>query len=255
MLRHLFALVVVGCSAPVATDLEEGEANELVVALEEQGIAADKTALRSHGGGDRFEVRVASRDLGDALRALDAADLPREREDGFETLLEDSSLVPSASEERTRQTAAVSAELARSIERLPGVADARVHLSVPERGRFSDAPSLAPRGSVLVRHHPGASIDPDEVRALVCGAVSGLSRADVEVVTVEVPPRPSATERYVHVGPIAVAPSSAPLLNGLFVGSLALHALLAAALIYSLRRRRRSDETSPEGKRHVEKSA
>jgi type III secretion protein J len=157
MLRQLFALVVVGCSAPVATDLEEGEANELVVALEDQGIAADKAALRSHGGGgERFEVRVATRDLGDALRALDAADLPREREEGFETLLDDSSLVPSASEERTRETAAVSAELARSIERLPGVADARVHLSVPERGRFSNAPALAPRGSVLVRHHDGA---------------------------------------------------------------------------------------------------
>jgi type III secretion system YscJ/HrcJ family lipoprotein len=253
MLGQLFALVVVGCSAPVATDLEESEANEIVVALEESGIGADKATLR----GDRFEIRVAARDLGDALRALDAADLPREREEGFEALMDESSLVPSASEESTRRTAAVSAELARSIERLPGVVDARVHLSVPERGRFSDAPALAPRGSVLVRHEEGASIDPERVRALVCGAVSGLSRADVEVVSVEVPPRATSAQRYVHVGPIAVAPSSAPLLNGLFVGSLALHALLAGALIYSLRRRRaRPDEpANEEGKRHVEKSA
>jgi type III secretion protein J len=250
--RAWVLLALAACSAPVATDLDENEANELLLALEERGIAAQKEPVRGAG---LFEIRVASRELSDALRALDAAELPREREGGFDELLGESSLVPSATEERARYLAAVSAELARSIERLPGVTDARVHLSVPERARFSEAPVAAPRGSVLVRHREGESVDAERVRALVCGAVAGLSRADVEIVDVVVPEREQAPPRFAYVGPIAVAPGSAPLLNALFLGSLALHALLALALIYSLRRRHRTEQNLESGDRHVEKSA
>ena len=42
------------------------------------------------------------------------------------------SLVPTATEERVRAAQALSGELSRSLERLEGVLDARVHLSLPD---------------------------------------------------------------------------------------------------------------------------
>jgi type III secretion protein J len=99
------------------------------------------------------------------------------------------SVVPTASEERALYLHALCGELARSVEAIDGVVEARVHLApAPPDPLRSDPPPPA-RASVLVKILPGARarIEPQEagIRALVAGAVAGLDPATVAVVVSE----------------------------------------------------------------------
>ncbi|MDW8362927.1 MAG: secretion protein [Myxococcales bacterium] len=235
--------LVAGCEAAVATGLSETEADEIVVALDRVGIAASKERT---GTGDeaRFEVRTAQADVPGALVALRAVSLPRVRETSLTELFGGGGLVPTPVEERARLAAALGGELARSLESVDGVLDARVHVALPEpqplRAPGQEPPR--PRASVLVRHRADAR-PPDEasVRALVAGAVDGLRPEDVSVVAVAAAVRAPAPEAgLVRMGPVAVSRGSLPAFRALAAAALGTNLLLAGALVFVLVRRRRS---------------
>ena len=241
------SLVCLGCDATIASGLEESQANRILVALDAQGIGADKERLASGVDETRWEVLVAPDDVGRALAVLRAADLPSEREEGIAEVFGEGSLVPTATEERARYAAALAGELARSIESIDGVLDARVHLAIPETRDFAlDAEPPRARASVLVKH--AADRDPPDseaVQALVSGAVTGMHAEDVAVVAV---PGPVATvpggTGLARIGPIAVSQGSAGTLKAILGATLALNLVLAIALIVTLARRRRSSTTT-----------
>src|SRR6266540_2255324 len=76
--------------------------------------------------------------------------------------------------------------LARSVEAIDAVVEARVHLALPPQDPLRTEPAPPPRAAVLVKVRPGARarLDPlaPGIQALVAGAVAGLDAAAVAVV-------------------------------------------------------------------------
>jgi type III secretion protein J len=137
-------------------------------------------------------------------------------------------MVPTPTEEHALYLHALGGELARSIEAIDGVVEARVHLGLQQPDPLR-APGLvaAPRGAVLVKCRParcGAVRALDAgIRSIVAGAVDGLEVTAVSLVVAD------ASESAVA----AVAPSrrgSAPLV-GLAAGAAVAALALAAPAV------------------------
>lgn len=235
----LLTSAVMGCTARVAGGLDEARANETVAALDEAGIASDK--VREGTGNElHFSVEVARGDIGEALRVLASAALPRNEASGIEAMYSEPSLVPSAMEDRAKFNAAVGGELARTLEAIDGVVAARVHVASPVDSDLPlDGERPPPRASVLLTTRRGTHIDTSSVATLVMGAVDGLSPENVAVVTVSAPAAPAPRSRLARVGPFRVAPTSSSSLRTLIVTSFAVHIATATSILVLMRRRRR----------------
>jgi type III secretion protein J len=238
---------LVGCErVPVQGALPEREANEIVLLLEEAGLPARKDREGTAGGGGRqdraWSVTVSASDAGRALQVLSDNALPHESPPGFSEVLSGDSLIPTASEERVRHQQALAGELARSLESVRGVIEARVHLALPEAALLPtlEAAAVAPTASVLLRiSTPSPPLPVDEVKRLVAGAVPGLSATAVNVVVVpEVPPTRPPTDGLVSIAGIRVSPSSAAGMRVILGAALVVIVLLAGGLVTVTIRRR-----------------
>lgn len=235
------ALVAGACKATLRAGLSEDQANQIAVALDSAQIAAVKVASPGAGSARRFEVQVATGDMPSALRVLERERLPRPETAGLAELYAESGLVATPSEERARWAAATAGELARSLERLPGVIDARVHLTPVEAPLALDAPARSAKASVLVRRKLGTHpIEETAVRALVAGAVDGLAADQVVVIQTETRVDIARAPALVRIGPISVTRGSALALKLALGSALALDVVLAAAVVVLWRNRRRS---------------
>ncbi|MBX7194655.1 MAG: type III secretion inner membrane ring lipoprotein SctJ [Sandaracinaceae bacterium] len=249
-LAALAALATVGCQTELERGLDESQANAIVVALDQHGIGASKAA--EMGGGDEpsFTVSVAPDDVAPALSVLRSEGLPRERDPGLGEMFGEGSLVPTATEERARMTAALSGELAQSIESIDGVLDARVHIALPQAQALPlDAPRPHARASVMVRYR-GQSPPYDEaaIRRLVAGAIEDMSVDDVAVVGVAAAPAAESERQLATIGPFSVSRGSATGLKAAFATLLGSNLLLALGLVLSLvrasRQRREAEEAA-----------
>lgn len=188
-LRWLFAtLALCACTGEeVVHGVDEQQANEVVVALGERGIAAEKR--REDGADGGFTVAVAARAAGEAQRVLVERELPRPRPPGFAEVFGKGSLVPTATEERALYLHALAGELARSVEAIDGVLAARVHLAVAAPEPFRAVAAPPSRAAVLVKTRPGARLRVEPlapgIQALVAGSVPGLEPGAVAVVVAE----------------------------------------------------------------------
>ncbi|MBC7172766.1 MAG: hypothetical protein H5U40_10080, partial [Polyangiaceae bacterium] len=243
-LAILFSLVA-GCDARLAGDLTERQANEIIVALHARGIPAKKEPAAGARGEPRYEIEVPEAEVAEALGALASVGLPRREETGLEEAFAGGGLVPSATEERARLLAALGGELARTLERIDGVVDARVHVALPDPSEtLLDETPPSPRASVLVKHRVDyAPPDAESIRAVVAGAVQGLDTTSVSVLTIVGDPGSPAVS-LTRVGPISVGRGSAPLLKAVLATSLAIHVVLASLLVAVLRRHRRPKRAS-----------
>jgi type III secretion protein J len=243
-----FAASVVACAeVPVVQNVPEREANRVVATLDQAGIASQKAAEESSGsGGPSFRVSVGADEVARAVAILNAGGLPRHEEPGFAETYGQASLVQTASEERARAAQSVAGELARTLERIDGVLDARVHIAFPDARDvpLDNAAVVHPSASVLVRYAGArAPYEDDSLRRLVAGAVNGMRAEDVAIVGLSRPLPPSTTEaRLAWVGPIAVSRGSLSTLRVVLGASMAVNLLLAGGLIWLSLRRRKEDE-------------
>lgn len=189
-----------GCAREeVLHGLDEPQANQVLVALDEGGVAAEKR--RDEASEGSWRVEVAPSDGARAQRLLAERELPRRRPAGFGEVFGKGSVVPTASEERALYLHALSGELARSVEALDGVVEARVHLALAPQDPLRSDPAPPARAAVLVKTLPGARprLDPlaPGIQSLVAGAVPGLDAASVAVVIAESSPaaRPAVAHR------------------------------------------------------------
>lgn len=231
--------LVAGCETELQGGLAERQADAIVVALHRAGIGATKE-LRGRGEEARYAVSVSKGELPRALVVLQEQRLPSRPEPGLKEIFGAGGLVPTATEERARYVAALGGELSRSLESIDGVLAARVHLALPERRDLQlDRAPERPRASVLLETRPGARIDTHAVESLVAGAVHGMERQDVAVVSIPHGDATPRTEPLVYIGPVAVARSSAVTAKWVAGASLVLHILLAGLLLRALWRGRR----------------
>lgn len=195
------AALLAGCAeVAVIHGAPEPEARRAVAALAEARVSARTVAV------DRgFAVTVAEGDVARAVAALHDAELPRREEPGFAEAWGERSLVATATEERARAAQATAGELARSLESLDGVLDARVHLALPGPDPAGESPRRV-TASVLVRHRAGhPPVSEGQVQALVAHAVEGLRAEDVAVVLVARAPRTAPALPLRTVAGITVA--------------------------------------------------
>ncbi len=204
-----FLLAAAACSAEVVRDLPEGDANRVVEALVRADVPARK--VRTDGRRNLFGVEVPQGSLSRALALISARDVLAPRREGLAAFSRSSSPLSSSAERHVRYFSALAEELERTLEALSGVQRARVHLAMPP---LSDAPfSLQPartgptRASVLLRVRDREfDLQPEEIQAIVAGAVPDLPRTEVAVV---IQPASVATlppQDLVWVGPLLVSP-------------------------------------------------
>ena len=187
----LALLAVTACGRDeLAHGLEESQANQVLVALDEGGIQGEKRP--DERGEGVWRVEVARADAARAQRILAERELPRLRAAGFGEVFGKGSVVPSPTEERALYLHALSGELARSVEAIDGVVEARVHLALAEQDALRGGFPPASRAAVLVKARPGARgrVEPlaGGIAALVAGGVAGLDAGAVAVVVTEAAP-------------------------------------------------------------------
>lgn len=205
----LAACALAGCDVPVAGSLAETDANEVLVALEDNGVVATKEPEPNQEHG--FRVLVARDDASAAVGVLSRRSLPRVSGPGVLDALGKGALVPSRSSEHAKYVVGTAGELERSLSGVDGVLSARVHLAVPLQDTLGvGAPVKPPSASVLLRHR-GATppLAAQDVQRLVAGAVPGLAAEAVTVVSSPTPAETRLMERELsRFGPVTLTRGS-----------------------------------------------
>lgn len=236
----LFAsLGLAGCTSPVASGLDESQANAVLVALDRAGVFAEKEADPAQEG--RFRVLVERGESARAIARMREEDLPPPASVGVLDSIGKGSLVPSQLAEHAQYVTGVAGELERSLRGIDGVKSARVHLSLPQRDAFSETPRDQASASVLIKHRGATTpIGAHELKLLVAGAAPGLDPEAVAVVLLPQPaPAPSVDRELARLGPIAVTRGSLRWLRlGIVVTALTWMAMAGAVLALWMKLRR-----------------
>ncbi len=227
-------MLCAGCGVELEHGLDERQANQVAALLESQGISADKAPEEGQAG--TYKITVPRSDAPRAFSILDAHDLPRRGEKGLAESFPSGGLLPSAVEERARLGAALSAELEHTLEGLPGVTSARVHLALPESDPLAgEGARPRPTASVLLKTTQPLPVPDSDLRKLVAGAVHGLQPADVSVVIAGVP-APAPAVAFEQVGPVRVAHESRATLAAFATSTLvAIFALSVIVILCAMR--------------------
>jgi type III secretion protein J len=244
----VLALAIAGCNVPVASALDESDANRIVMALDRASVDATKETDPTVEG--KFRVTVARDDTPRALTLMRDEALPRPRSQGLLDAMDKGALVPGQATEHAQLVVGLAGELERSLEGVDGVLSARVHLNVPAPDPLRDGPLPKATASVLVEHRGSTPpIPSDAVQRLVAGGVAGLAPADVSVVLVSRPAvAVTAESQLVHVGPIAVARASALLLKVAMVVLVGLLMAFGASTLVFFGRWRRATQEAADAK-------
>jgi len=133
----------------------------------------------AEGGG---AILVPAGQIHDTRLKLAAQGLPKGGGVGFE-LMENQKLGVSQFLEQVNFQRALEGELARSIQAVGAVQSARVHLALPKSSVFV-RDQQKPTASVLLNLHPGRTLDPQQVSAVVHLVASSVPELPVKNVTV-----------------------------------------------------------------------
>lgn len=127
-------------------------------------------------------ILVPAEKVYDARLKLAAQGLPKGGNVGFE-LMENQKLGISQFLEQVNFQRALEGELARSIQSVAAIQDARVHLALPKASVFV-RDQQKPSASVLLNLHPGRSLDRQQVSAIVHLVASSVPELPIKNVTI-----------------------------------------------------------------------
>ena len=237
---HTFALIcfcifgAAGCKEEILHDLDELRANQAQLALERASVRVDK--VRSGGG---WNIRVDSSNTVRSLAVLEKSrllwrDLSRFKEHSSSLILSREQRAQAAE----RETAWT---LEQTLERIPGVLEARVQLYVQPKEEFDLRKGGERSGSVLLLAEKTGTVDAAQIKQLVSGA-TGIA---AQLISVVVSADEVLAEKPAHEKPqpLAPAPVETIRLSELERRCLAAAAALSIFLIFriasrALRRRR-----------------
>lgn len=202
-IRYLFLflslLFLSSCEkrAVIINDIDEREANEIVVFLSSKGIDASKVQSHAIAGpavgaetSIRWSIAVDEKQTIDAMAILNRNGLPRKKAPNLLELFAKSGLVSSEREENIRYQAGLAAQIAGTIRKIDGVIDADVELSIPSEEAIpglETGPKKRITAAVYVKHQ-GILDDPNshlvtKIKRLVSGSIAGLDVNDVIVIS------------------------------------------------------------------------
>lgn len=229
------ALAAAGCQTAVLHGLSEQDSNQVIAALQDQGIMASKELDSAEAA--TWKVVVPRRDASRVWSVLQDYRLPSARGRRVQDVFGKSKLLTGPLEEKALFLEALQGEIAHTLESVSGVVSARVHVAIPETDLSGQTVS-AVKASVMLEYHPDPSGRPplreDEVRGVVSNGVNDLKPENVSVVMKPILlVRPQQTYDFVAFGPIVVAAPSVAAFKVLTGGIVAIVLALGASLYWS----------------------
>ena len=197
----LFALILIGCEGNmyIVNDIDEREANEIVVFLASKGIEAQKVAATASltagtAPTNLWSITVDNKNETQAMAILNKAGLPRRRGTSLLELFAKGGLMSSDKEENIRFQAGLAEQLRGTIRKIDGVIDADVQISFPLEEAGGGLPAVGAQtkkekitAAVYVKHL-GVLEDPNsqletKIKRLLAGSVQGLDFDNVAVIS------------------------------------------------------------------------
>jgi type III secretion protein J len=206
-------LALAGCKTDLFSKQTEGDTNAMVSALLDNGIDAEKV---TRDGGKTWNVAVEKEQVVQALAALRAQGLPRDKHVNLGDMFKKDGLISTPTEERVRFIYGVSQELEDTLAQIDGVVVAKVHVVLPNNDPM--APAVKPSSaSVFVKYRWKANVTAltPAIKNLVSRSVEGLDYDKVSVTFV----------------PAAEPPPAVPIASGTSVWVWVLAALLLIVLL------------------------
>ena len=200
MFKHLLTFFVLILLASCSTDMtivnnvDEREANEIIVFLASKGIEAQKvtaaaTGIGAQGPSNQFNIVVPNTRMTDAMSILNRYGLPRPKGTSLLEIFAKSGLMSSEREETIRYQSGLAEELKGTIRKIDGVVDADVQISFPPSETTLAPGAILPKTtSAVYIKLQGAMEDPNshietKIKRLLAGSVSGLDFENVSVIT------------------------------------------------------------------------
>lgn len=189
------AFVLCGCvTHELQTGLNEQDAQEIVVLLNENGIDASAAKAASEKKGEEkwsVVIKGGDQNLARAWRVLQENGLPRQKDHGLEDVFSNAGMIPTATEERARLLLGTSGEISRTLKSVDGVVDAHVLVVMPDSSPILDkADRVPPTASVLIKYRGDAApLSDEDVKKLVARAVEGLQAENVAVIYKKIQPK------------------------------------------------------------------
>lgn len=177
----------------IVNNLDERDANEILVFLAGKGIDAIKVQSAPAGGGGGgtkvilWDISVHNAQALDAMAYLNQAGLPRRRSYNLLDIFTGAGLVPSEMEQKIRYQAGLAEQIASTIRKIDGVLDAEVQISFPEEDPLNpNEKKQKITASVYIKHN-GVFDDPNshlitKIKRLVAASVPGLDYDNVTVI-------------------------------------------------------------------------
>ncbi|VXB17385.1 conserved hypothetical protein [Luteimonas sp. 9C] len=191
----LACLLLAGCGGTALySSVDERQANEMMGALIGSGIQAQKKPSATKVGWDVF---VSEGDIPQAMAVLGSRGLPRQNYQNLGDIFKKEGFASSATDERGRYLHALQQEITQTLSMLPGVAQARVHLALPERDPLGGSNGKT-SAAVWIFEQPGANVRDREadIKIVVKDGVEGLTdinQVSVKFVAMPAPPEASAS--------------------------------------------------------------
>ena len=182
----------------IINEVNEREANEIIVFLASKGISAEKSVAASTapGGAEgaiKYSIAVDSGQATEAMAILNQNGLPRKKGTTLLDLFSATGLMTSDKQETIRYQAGLASQIGNMISKIDGVIEADVQISFPVESTAAYAPAgtqTTPKkitAAVFVKHM-GILDDPNshlitKIKRLVSGSVTGLDINDVTVIS------------------------------------------------------------------------
>ncbi len=202
LLFCICALLFSGCGTnqSIVNDIDEREANEIIVFLASKGITAQKVqaaespAAAGVGPSNMWSIMVDKKMEVEAMALLNKNGLPRRKGTDLLQLFAKQGLMSSDKEENIRFQAGLASQLRNTIRKIDGVLDADVQISFPiDEGTTTLAATTAathtPKitAAVYVKHQ-GVLEDPNnqletKIKRLLAGSITGLEYDNVSVIS------------------------------------------------------------------------
>lgn len=226
-------LLLAGCEQELLKSLDQRQANEVLAALQQANIPAEKRDQGKTG----FSVYVQNSDFSAAVTLLKAHDLPSKARVEISDMFPADSLATSPRSEKARLNSAIEQRLEQSLLVLPSVVQARLHLSYDTEataGRQQNAP-MHVSALIVYDNAEDETVLINQIKRFLKNSLATINYDDISVVLTKKPevllnPTPSAIPQQQY--------------NQMFIvgGAVVFVLTMGGVMLFVFRRKRKKQE-------------